>query len=71
MRISRSIRSASRQRGISFIGLLFVAVVLGALLLHEHVPVSAGRVPVYVLCVAAVAYGTVVLARPDPAADEG
>ncbi|HSU21357.1 DUF4845 domain-containing protein [Comamonadaceae bacterium OTU4NAUVB1] len=29
MRISRSIRSASRQRGISFIGLLFVAVVLG------------------------------------------
>jgi hypothetical protein len=29
MRISRAIRSASRQRGISFIGLLFVAVVLG------------------------------------------
>ncbi|RZL50040.1 MAG: DUF4845 domain-containing protein [Variovorax sp.] len=29
MRISRSIRATSRQRGISFIGLLFVAAVLG------------------------------------------
>ena len=29
MTISRSIRATSRQRGISFIGLLFVAAVLG------------------------------------------
>ena len=39
------------------------AVLLGALLLHEHLPVSPIRVSAYLLCLAAVVAGTVRLAR--------
>jgi drug/metabolite transporter (DMT)-like permease len=41
-----------------------VAVIVGALLLHETVPMSAWRLPLYVICLVAVVIGTVVLARP-------
>jgi drug/metabolite transporter (DMT)-like permease len=41
-----------------------VAVLLGALLLHEHVPISAVSVLGYVLCLAAVVLGTIRLANP-------
>ncbi|HEX5534699.1 MAG TPA: DMT family transporter [Actinomycetales bacterium] len=40
-----------------------VAVVLGAALLHERLPLSPGHVTAYLLCVAVVAAGTVQLAR--------
>lgn len=40
-----------------------VAVVLGAALLHEQLPLSPGHVAAYLLCVAAVALGTAQLAR--------
>ena len=40
-----------------------VAVVLGAALLHERLPLSAGHVAAYLLCVAVVAAGAVQLAR--------
>jgi hypothetical protein len=40
------------------------AVLLGALLLHEHVPASPAHVIVYVLCLAAIAGGAVRLAAP-------
>jgi predicted membrane protein len=38
------------------------AVVLGAVLLHQHVPASAVHLVVYVLCLAAIAGGAVRLA---------
>jgi drug/metabolite transporter (DMT)-like permease len=45
-----------------------VAVILGAALLHENVPVSVPHVIAYVLCLAAVIAGAVVLAaEPAPA----
>lgn len=40
-----------------------VAVVLGAMLLHEHVPVSASTVAAYVVCGVVIVAGTVWLAR--------
>lgn len=40
-----------------------VAVVLGATLLHERLPLSPGHVAVYLLCVLVVAAGTTQLAR--------
>jgi drug/metabolite transporter (DMT)-like permease len=40
-----------------------VAVVLGAALLHERLPLSVGHVTAYLLCVAVVAAGAVQLAR--------
>lgn len=40
-----------------------VAVVLGAALLHEQLPLSPGHVAAYLLCVAVVALGTAQLAR--------
>jgi drug/metabolite transporter (DMT)-like permease len=40
-----------------------VAVVLGAALLHERLPLSPGHVAAYLLCVAVVAAGAVQLAR--------
>ena len=43
-----------------------VAVIVGAVLLHETVPVSALRLPVYLICLVAVVGGTVALARPHP-----
>jgi drug/metabolite transporter (DMT)-like permease len=43
-----------------------VAIVLGALLLHEAVPRSAGYLIAYVLCLAAIVYGAVRLAEPGP-----
>lgn len=45
------------------------AVVLGSVLLHEHVPTGSGRLLVYGLCLAAVVAGTIRLAAPrGPAA---
>jgi drug/metabolite transporter (DMT)-like permease len=41
-----------------------VAVLLGGLLLHEHVPISTVTVLGYVLCLAAVVFGTIRLANP-------
>jgi drug/metabolite transporter (DMT)-like permease len=41
-----------------------VAVLLGALLLHERVPISAFTVLGYVLCLVAVVFGTIRLANP-------
>lgn len=46
-----------------------VAVLLGALLLHEDVPVSGLHICVYVLCFAAIVYGTIRLAN-SPSLDE-
>jgi drug/metabolite transporter (DMT)-like permease len=46
-----------------------VAVLLGALLLHEDVPVSGLHVCAYVLCFAAIVYGTIRLAN-SPSLDE-
>lgn len=43
-----------------------LAVVLGAVLLHEHVPAGAARVAGYLVCLAAVAAGAVRLAAPTP-----
>jgi hypothetical protein len=40
-----------------------VAVVLGAALLHERLPLSPGHVTAYLLCVAVVAAGAAQLAR--------
>lgn len=40
-----------------------VAVVLGAALLHEQLPLSPGHLAAYLLCVAVVALGTAQLAR--------
>lgn len=42
------------------------AVVLGAVLLHEHVPADAIHVLVYLLCLAAIVAGAVRLAAPGP-----
>lgn len=42
-----------------------VAVVLGAALLGEHVPVSLPRVAGYLMCLAAIVAGTARLARPS------
>jgi hypothetical protein len=52
------------------------AVVLGALLLHEHVPAGPAHLVVYALCLAAIVGGAVRLAAPPGgsgriAADEG
>ena len=46
-----------------------VAVLLGALLLHEEVPVSALYIIGYLLCFAAVVYGTIRLAN-SPSLDQ-
>jgi hypothetical protein len=43
------------------------AVVLGAVLLHEHVPAGALHVLAYALCLAAIVAGAVRLARPPAA----
>jgi hypothetical protein len=40
-----------------------VAVLLGGLLLHEHVPLSAVTVILYVLCLAAIVFGAIRLAE--------
>jgi hypothetical protein len=45
-----------------------VAVILGAALLHENLPLNVGYVIVYVLCLAAIVLGTVRLANPPRAA---
>lgn len=42
----------------------FSAVVIGAVLLHEHLPLSTGHVIAYALCLAAVIAGAVRLAAP-------
>lgn len=44
-----------------------VAVVLGAVLLHERVPAGAAYVAAYLVCLAAIAAGAVRLAVPVPA----
>ncbi len=44
-----------------------VAVLLGAILLHEYVPTSIGHVAAYVACFAVIVAGTVWLARDAPA----
>ena len=44
-----------------------VAVLLGATLLHEHLPLSAPKLAVYLLCLAAVVAGTIRLARAGAA----
>lgn len=48
----------------------FAAVLLGALLLHEHVPVGNGRVLTYLLCLVAITVAAVWLASPPPGAAE-
>lgn len=52
----------------------FVGVLLGAVLLHEHIPLSPGHLVAYLVCLAAVVAGAVRLAdphagplEPDPA----
>ncbi len=40
-------------------------VLLGAVLLHEHIPLSAGHLVLYTLCLAAVVAGAIRLADPD------
>lgn len=45
-----------------------IAVLLGAVLLHEHVPLSAGHLIAYSLCLAAVVAGAIRLADPDSGA---
>jgi hypothetical protein len=40
-----------------------VAVVLGAALLHERLPLSAGHLAAYLVCVGVVGLGAVQLAR--------
>ena len=42
----------------------FTAVLIGALLLREHVPLGVGQVIGYPLCLAAVIAGAVQLAEP-------
>ncbi|MEP7180015.1 MAG: DMT family transporter [Pseudonocardiales bacterium] len=44
------------------------AVVLGGLLLHEHVPTGAGHVAAYLLCLGAIVVGAVRLAARAPVA---
>ena len=44
-----------------------VAITLGALLLHEDIPLGTGHIAAYLLCLAAVALGSVRLAAPSPA----
>jgi hypothetical protein len=46
-----------------------VAVVLGGVLLHQHVPAGAWYVAAYVACVVAIVGGTVRLANPPRGAD--
>jgi drug/metabolite transporter (DMT)-like permease len=48
-----------------------VAVVLGALVLHERLAVSAGHVTVYVLCFAAVLAGAIQLAEAEAEVEAG
>jgi hypothetical protein len=45
------------------------AVLLGAILLHEHVPAGAGYVLAYLVCLAAIGAGAVRLAAPSPASE--
>jgi hypothetical protein len=49
----------------------FTAVLIGALLLREHLPLSAGHLLGYALCLAAVIAGAVQLAEPATAAQRG
>jgi drug/metabolite transporter (DMT)-like permease len=42
-----------------------MGVLLGVILLHERIPLSAGHLAVYVLCLAAVVAGAIRLADPD------
>jgi drug/metabolite transporter (DMT)-like permease len=48
-----------------------VAVVLGAMLLHEALPISAGHVIVYALCLVAVVLGAIQLAAAEAEVEAG
>ncbi|MEP7179647.1 MAG: DMT family transporter [Pseudonocardiales bacterium] len=47
------------------------AVILGAVLLHEHVPAGAAHIVAYLLCLGAILAGAVQLAAPAPMASAG
>lgn len=49
----------------------FVGVLLGAVLLHEHIPLTGIHLVAYVACLAAVVAGAIRLADPDHAGSAG